>query len=120
MELEARLVSMEGELLAQQVRSDPARLAELLHADFTEVGRSGRSWTRADVLASMPSDDPPAITMRDARVELIAPGVALVLYVSHDAATGRLTQRSSLWLREGGRDWSGGVWKMRFHQGTDL
>lgn len=112
--LDEHLIALEGELLTATARSDRERLAVLLHDDFFEIGRSGRQWTRADVVANLPAERLRTITMREARVERITQNVAQVLYVSHDAATDRLTRRSSVWVLQGG------AWKMRFHQGTDL
>ena len=41
---------MERALLTDEVRTDRAAVAALLHPDWQEVGRSGRLWTRDDVL----------------------------------------------------------------------
>jgi len=111
--LDEHLIALERELLEPSSRSNPHRVAALLHADFAEIGRSGRRWTRDEVVAALPTQRSRAISMLDARVEHVAPGVALVHYVSHDASTDRSTMRSSLWVQQDD------AWRLRFHQGTD-
>ncbi len=116
----AELRALELQLHQPAVRSDAAALARLLHADFAEIGRSGRAYTRADMVAHLLEPDdaqPPVTIVADAfALSLLAPGVALLNYRSaHRAAAGGLqrhTLRSSLWLH------TPLGWQMRFHQGT--
>ncbi len=56
---EDQVVALERSLLTDEVRSDPATVAALLHADWEEVGRSGRRWTREEVLAAIGGLDGP-------------------------------------------------------------
>ena len=111
------LRSLEIALHQPGVRCDVARLSELLHASFYEIGRSGRCYTRADILRELPLEAPPAaIHSQDYRVFEIGDGIALLTYKSAeknaDGKLSRHTLRSSVWLREDGG------WKIRFHQGT--
>ena len=39
------------------VRADVNRLEELLHESFAEIGRSGRSYSRADILEELPLEN---------------------------------------------------------------
>lgn len=116
--LTAELRALELRLQQADVRSDPAALGRLLHADFTEIGRSGCAYTRAEMLARLLAPEPqPAVTVSDAfALSALAPGVALLNYRSaHRAADGGLqrhTLRSSLWLH------TPQGWQLRFHQGT--
>jgi len=111
------LRALEVELHRLETRRDRARLDALLHPDFREVGRSGREYSRADILTEFAgATEYPAIESKGYRLRVPAPGVALLTYVSaHRDDTGKLsrfTLRSSLWVR------SGTGWLLLFHQGT--
>lgn len=89
----------------------------LLHPDFVEFGRSGRRYTRADVLQEFGADDAlPAIHAGNFDLVVLREGAALLTYVSaHIDANGNLhrhTFRSSVWVR------TAVGWQIRFHQGT--
>src|SRR5215510_15421687 len=116
-ELLAKLRELEVVLHQPGVRSDRAKLGELLHPQFREFGRSGAEYGREDVLREFEANPPSyEVWSQDFRIEELAPGVALVTYRSaHLRADGRLdryTNRASVWqLTPSG-------WRMRFHQGT--
>jgi hypothetical protein len=89
-----------------------------LHPEFLEFGRSGRRYSRNEVLAEFSTAGAALETVHAEDFELVelGRGSALLTYVSmHKTASGELqrrTLRSSLWLEtETG-------WRMRFHQGT--
>lgn len=94
-------------------RFDPTYMDAVLHPDFTEIGRSGRLFTRADVLSMPPVDIRVEIPLRDLDIVEIAPHVVLTRYttVPLDSPHGT-AHRSSMWLLEDER------WLLRFHQGT--
>jgi hypothetical protein len=111
------LRALEVEMHQPQVRADRARMEQLLHPDFLEIGRSGTIYTRADVLNEF-AQQPPAYNVwsQDFAVTRIAPKLAMLLYRSahiDDAESlDRHTMRSSIWeSTEQG-------WQVRFHQGT--
>ncbi|UAJ78071.1 ribonuclease HI family protein [Leifsonia sp. ZF2019] len=106
-ELVARL---ESELLDPAVRSDASRVAELLHPDFEEIGRSGRLWGRDEMLQALADEESAPIEFDVLNTASVADGVILLTARTMDARGGSL--RSSLWQRTGGR------WRLRFHQGT--
>lgn len=106
---EELVVRLERALLTDEVRGDPAAVAALLHPAWEEVGRSGRRWSRDEMLAT--------IGPLEERVELEVLSVdrvgdALLLLWRAVPAGGDPTLRSSLWVRSGER------WLQRFHQGT--
>lgn len=108
---------LECELHEPMVRRDGQRLAELLHPDFQEFGRSGRLYTRAQVLERLPAETlPTKVHAENFRLVVLTPRVGLLTYRSaHIAPSGELerpTNRSSVWMREP----TG--WQMVFHQGT--
>lgn len=50
---EAVVEALERELLRPETRADIGRTGVLLHPDFTEIGSSGRMWTRDAVMMSL-------------------------------------------------------------------
>ncbi|RXZ37689.1 DUF4440 domain-containing protein [Agromyces binzhouensis] len=105
----------ERRLLEPETRRDPAALEDLLHESFREIGRSGRLWTRDELIDVMTGPD--AVDVQSAvvtgeHVELVGPDLALLTYTLD--ADGMRSRRSSLWRLTGGRP------RMLFHQGTPL
>ena len=112
----AVLRKLEVELHVPEVRSDASRLHELLHPDFTEFGRSGRTYSFSQVVAALQAETKPArVHAQDFAVRRLTESLALLTYKSADIKDGKLerhTLRSSLWqLGPAG-------WQMLFHQGT--
>ena len=102
---------LEVELLSPAARRSPARLRELLDADFREIGASGRVWSRAETIELLAGEDGTGPIPHDELTgEVLAPGVVLLTYVSDPS--GRRAHRSSLWRR------TPDGWKLRHHQGT--
>lgn len=105
---EQRVVAWERALLTDEIRGDRAEVAALLHPAWTEIGRSGRLWTREEMLAAIRPLGEASFELIS--VERIAGEVILVLWRSH--ADHGSSLRSSVWVRDGGD------WRQRFHQGT--
>jgi hypothetical protein len=102
---------LELALLDPQVRRSRARLDELLSNEFSEIGSSGRVWTRSEMIDSLlVACEPIDVAIADFSARLVANDLALVTY-SVSRANSR-TLRSSLWRREQER------WRLLFHQGT--
>lgn len=115
------LSCLEVELHHPGVRLGEARLQALLHADFHEVGRSGRAYDRPTVLCFLAeqgasAESPPAVVPDCFAVRELGPACALLTYrAAHRLPDGSLTRhtlRSSVWLREAGG------WQLYYHQGT--
>ena len=106
---EQHVVAMERALLGDEVRTDRAAVAALLHPEWQEIGRSGRLWSRDDILDSI--GPIPPVDFQVVSVDRLGPDTILLLW--RTATEERSTLRSTLWLRTGGR------WQARFHQGTD-
>lgn len=98
----------ERHLLDPAVRADRAALEELLHADFIEIGSSGRLWTREAMIEALLADPDVTGEPEDMTVDELAYGNALVTYTLNGV------RRSSIWIRDAGR------WQVRFHQGTPV
>lgn len=104
------VVRLERSLLSDEVRTDPAAVAALLHPDWCEIGRSGRLWTRDEMVAAI---GPLAAPVTLGVVSVSRIGIDMVLLVWRATDEQRSTLRSSWWVRESG------AWRQRFHQGTD-
>jgi ribonuclease HI len=107
---EQAVVRLERALLADEVRGDPAAVAALLDPAWEEIGRSGRRWSREELLATIaPLEDP--VELEVLAVDRVGTGAVLLVWRAV-RASGEATLRSSLWVRSGQR------WLQRFHQGT--
>jgi hypothetical protein len=118
-ELLLELRGLEVELHRPDVRADGSRMNELLHSKFHEIGRSGRSYTKAEVLRELADGSAPgSIEATDFELFEVGYGAALLTYRSaHVDAQGqpsRPTVRASLWTR------TTLGWQMRFHQATPI
>lgn len=111
------LQALEVELHHPGVRCSRERLERLLHPEFFEVGRSGRSYSRDTIVSYLSSRDSQPVVSSDAfAVSELGPSVALLTYRSAYLEDGktlvRHTLRSSVWVKtEAG-------WQLRYHQGT--
>ena len=108
--LTAHLIELELRLQATATRRDAGEAGSLLSDEFREFGSSGRTWTKATLLAELTAETPYQITSSDWACERLSPDLALLTY--HAKTPTRRTLRSSLWRREGDQ------WRMLFHQGT--
>jgi ribonuclease HI len=107
---EQAVVRLERTLLSDEVRGDPAAVAALLDPAWEEVGRSGRRWSREEVLGAIgPLEDP--VTLEVLGVDRVGQDSLLLVWRAV-RASGEATLRSSLWVRSGQR------WLQRFQQGT--
>ncbi|MDT9686498.1 DUF4440 domain-containing protein [Streptomyces sp. TRM76323] len=116
----AAAVAGELRLLEPDVRASRDEAARLLDPEFTEVGASGRRWTRDEMLAGLPgtagdAEGPHYEVSRMAGVPL-APDLVHLTYET--VADGRRARRSSLWRRAA--DGAGAPWRLYYHQGTPV
>ena len=115
--LAAHLNDLERRLLDLGTRSSPDLAGGLLAKDFREFGKSGRSWTRDDIIAAMATETAQIeCRLEDFVVKSLGEDFALVTYTAYViAADGAETKalRSSIWQHE-----ADGSWRMLFHQGT--
>ncbi len=107
----AALRSSEVALLTSLVRRSPERVRALLHPDYVEVGRSGRRWTRDDVVARLAGELPRETPATDEWETVdLAPDLVLVTYRMRDGV--QVSRHTSIW------DVTSGAPVLRFHQGT--
>jgi DNA-binding MarR family transcriptional regulator len=108
-----RLRQLEESLWRGQTRFDRDYMERTLAPDFFEFGRSGRIYTREDIIGMRPGAAPLRYSLSEFKVTAIDRDVALVTYVSEVRAKETVRgNRSSLWrkTRQG--------WQLSFHQGT--
>ncbi|MCU1547706.1 MAG: ribonuclease family protein, partial [Arthrobacter sp.] len=107
---EAIVESLERELHRPETRADIGRTGVLLHPDFTEIGSSGRLWTRDAMMMALEGNPGGATELELLSADLLGEGAVLLTYRSYERSGTAL--RSSLWVLDGSR------WRLRFHQGT--
>lgn len=112
-----KLQSLECELHVPQIRGDIQRLTELLHPDFLEFGRSGRTYTRPQIFKQLLAEpEQSEVQAQDFKLVQLSEFVCLLTYrsarVSESGTLEDHTNRSSVWRYEAQR------WQMVFHQGT--
>ena len=95
------LQALERQLLDPATRKDWAAVTALLADDFREFGKSGRAYTKAEILE-----------LAEFHAVPLGPEAALVTYCSMEA--GAMARRCSVWV------WRNGLWQMLFHQGTPV
>ncbi|MGO2361025.1 MAG: RNase H family protein [Brachybacterium tyrofermentans] len=103
-----QITAREQALLSDLLRADAPSAAELLHPAFTEIGASGRSYDRDEILAHLAPV--PGLEADEFVADELAPGIVLLQYRTTGPSGG--VARSSVWVREKGR------WLLRHHQGT--
>lgn len=110
--LSSTVISLEQELLESNQRHSRSHVERTLHAQFSEVGASGRVYDREAIIAQLAQE--PA--RESGSLEVASPvaiqlGDQLVL-LRWRLISGSPSERSSLWIHEQGR------WQLLFHQGT--
>ncbi len=108
------LPALELTLWRAETRFDRALMDATFAADFHEFGRSGRTYTRAEMLLDAASREDIDATLHHLTSRPLSDTIAHVTYISevrHPEGT-EWANRSSLW------DLSTGAWQLRFHQGT--
>lgn len=100
-------------MLDPACRADAGRIGELLADGFVEIGRSGRVWSRDEIIAELAADPLMDGVSVGAMVgEVVGPGIVMVRYPTE--RDGVVTQRTGWWRREG----TG--WQCWFHQATTV
>jgi hypothetical protein len=110
--IEKELEDLEIALLRSDVRKSN-RVAELLADEFIEFGASGRTFTKAQIIASLQTESAAERSVNELKVRVLAPHLALVTYRVHRNAQPNVESlHSSIWQQRNGQ------WQMVFHQGT--
>lgn len=111
-QISSHLKKLETELLSQKIRNNPERLKHLLAENFTEIGSSGRVWTKRTTIESIKNKSFIQTRIKNFKLNLLLENVALVTYYAHREKAGKNSYRSSIWI------FCDNEWKIFFHQGT--
>lgn len=109
-EVRGELLRLELAIARRDLATIPDGYEGVLDDRFREIGASVRTWSRAETLGALATAAPADVVIDGFAAEAVAEGLVLVTY---DIGGARPTNRSSLWVRDGG-----GRWRLRFHQGT--
>lgn len=108
------LKQLELELWVAETRFNRQYMEGLFAPDLFEFGRSGRVYSRDQLLAATGAEINARLPLENMEIRLISERVAQVTYnsyVEYDGVTEK-ARRSSIWsLTNKG-------WELRFHQGT--
>ena len=112
------LLALELALARRDEAAIPGGYEAALAPDFSEIGASGRRWSRDEILGALHAEPPnESIAIESFELAELAPGVLVATFdmvaASRDGTLTR-SRRSSTWVSRDGR------WLMRFHQGTPL
>ena len=110
----AKIIDGEKLLLTRRIRHDQQELKRLLHEDFEEVGASGRSYDRAQIIEQLmdePVEESPTLQLLEPRIQQLSETLVLLRWKT---AADNPSQRTSLWVH------SAQGWQLLFHQGTKL
>jgi hypothetical protein len=109
------LAMLEESLWVPKTRFDKDYMESILDKDFFEFGRSGRIYTRAECINTIPQEINAKLPLENFNVQIVDKNVRLVTYISEIADTDiKRANRSSLWIRRDGH------WYLCFHQGTPI
>ncbi len=110
----AELTQLEEDMWREATRYDPTFQERRFAQDFIEFGRSGQVYSREQVISTDPQQILAVLPLPNLSIRLLGTNTAQVTYdsqVTH-GGTVQYAHRSSIWSR------IGGIWVMRFHQGT--
>ncbi|MCZ4339159.1 DUF4440 domain-containing protein [Shewanella colwelliana] len=110
------IIELELKLLSPEVRTSAEALQQLIHDEFLEIGATGVSFGKPEVLQRLPQARPPSFNVFDIHYRLLSADLAQLTYRASfkpiNELEKRYSLRTSLWKLEGER------WQMIYHQGT--
>ena len=108
------LEELELILLSPSGRNDKTALTKLISDEFSEVGASGATFGKREVLAALPTQAGVTFQADDLQVKLLSPTVGLVTYVvtKRSGAKSSTSKRCSIWQLTQEQ------WQLVYHQGT--
>jgi hypothetical protein len=110
----AQLIELEESMWRARTRFDLAFMEKTLAPDFVEFGRSGRVWSREQILDMAGREIEAALPLPNLQIRPLPAGTVQITYdsqVTYDGAVER-AHRCSIWSR------TADGWALRFHQGT--
>jgi hypothetical protein len=111
---QAALIELEEAMWREESRFDLVFQEQRFASDFVEFGRSGRTYTREQIIRSEASPIQVKLPLPNLKVRVLDVNTVQITYDSEATYEGvvEYAHRSSIWSRTEGR------WVMRFHQGT--
>ena len=111
---EAALIELEESMWREETRFDLVFQEQRFASDFMEFGRSGRTYTREQIIRTEASPIQAKLPLPNLKVRVLDVNTVLITYDSEATYEGvvEYAHRSSIWSR------TEGYWVMRFHQGT--
>lgn len=112
------LRKLEESLLQNEVRCNRDKLDKLIHDDFVEIGYSGKTHTKSNVLDDLPTEQFSDIELwsQDYKFKNLSSDTVLLTYkqcrIDQGGKMSRHAKRSSIWFNNNGN------WQLLFHQGT--
>ena len=109
------LIDLEKSLHRSSTRKSVEKLDELLHDDFEEIGASGKTYNKNQIMEELIKETPLTIHASDFELRMFSEEIVQLKYRTKNTAgteSKPVTLRSSIWKYEGTK------WKMVFHQGT--
>jgi hypothetical protein len=111
---------LEEKLLLQKIRSSREELEKLISPDFIEYGSSGKIYNYPGTIAYLLANAGGAFnyTFVNFKIRRLSEDFVLALYILEIEKNRKIkiTNRSSLWRREGDSECV--AWRIVFHQGT--
>ena len=101
-------------LLDPTVRSNRVELDRLIADEFVEIGASGNTFGKAEVMSSLPDESGVTFEASEVKVKMLSLTVGLVTYATARTSdeSVRRSKRASIWVKTGEQ------WQMIYHQGT--
>ena len=107
---DVELEHLETAMWRSETRGDRNWMDTHLSADFVEFGRSGRRWSRDEIIELDVGDLSTVLPLHDLTMRPLGDHHVLVTYWSE--TDGARANRTSIWLR------TPSGWVLEFHQGT--
>ena len=114
MDCVSTLTALEEALWQEETRFDSDWMDAVLASDYFEFGRSGRRWSRGEILSIRRATINVRLPLPNLQARLLNEETALVTYDSEVKRNGQMefAHRSSIWSK------MQTAWVLRFHQGT--
>lgn len=109
------LVDLEKNLHRKSTRRSKEKLNQYLHDDFEEIGSSGKTYNKDQIIEELLNEMPITINALDFKLKILSKDIALLKYKTKTNLRNdlpRTTPRSSIWKKYCSKC------RMVFHQGT--
>ena len=115
-ELNEQFLLLEEKFLQPDIRKSVKDLNSMIADAFLEIGISGRTYNKQQMIDVLPTLPIVKITLMDFQAKLLSAGVVLTIYraAKHSARNEQVeySLRSSIWILQEDE------WHIVFHQGT--